>query len=359
MKKKCLMLGVGGMAHSWIFDFWARQAQRMEFAALVDVNSDALKTAGEKLGLPASALFTDAERAFERVEADFCCIVTPPRFHRIAVELACARKMDILSEKPIAASWEDAVSITQAVQKAGVKMMVTQNYRYTPRILTLKTAISQLGQVNYAVGRYAGDYRARGSLGADFLYQMAHPLLVECAIHHFDQLRNLTGGDAETVCGYEWHPGLARGAQNSFEGSDAFAGQPCALFVVQMSNGAFAHYEGSNVASGEVNSWHREAYRVECEGGTAILDRDDKVWIVKRENGQSQAREMATVAVEFDGHAAIANQFLDWLEGGAAPITVLDDNLKSNALLFAAIRASEEKRVVNVREMLTKAGIGA
>ena len=38
-------------------------------------------------------------------------------------------------------------------------MMVTQNYRYTRRILTLKKALTELGGVNYAVARYASDYR--------------------------------------------------------------------------------------------------------------------------------------------------------------------------------------------------------
>ncbi len=352
MKKKCIMLGVGGMARSWIFDFWARQSHRMEFAALVDVNADALKAVGEKLDLPASALFTDAQKAFESVEADFCCIVTPPQFHRGAVELAAARGLDILSEKPIAATWQDTISIYKTVKTAGVRMLVTQNYRYTPRILTLKKAVAELGQVNYAVGRYASDYRVRGSWGANFRHEMPHSLLVEGGIHHFDQLRNLTNGDAETISGYEWHPGFVRGAQNAFGGGDSFEGEPCALFVMQMHNGAFAHYEGNNLASGKTNSWHGEAYRVECEGGAAILDSDHKVWILSRENGELREREVEPVAVEFSGHAAMPQQFLDWLEGGETPPTILDDNIKSNATLFAAITASEEKRVVNVREML-------
>ena len=37
--------------------------------------------------------------------------------------------------------------------------MVTQNYRYTRRILTLKQAVAELGAVNYAVARYASDLR--------------------------------------------------------------------------------------------------------------------------------------------------------------------------------------------------------
>jgi predicted dehydrogenase len=353
--KKCIMLGVGGMAGAWIFEFWARQRHRMEFAALVDVNPEALQSAGERLGLPASALFTDAAEAFAKVEADFCCIVTPPQFHRAAVEMACARGLDIISEKPIATTWEDTVEIYRAVKASGVRMMVTQNYRYTPRILTLKRAVAELGRVNYAVGRYTSDYRVRGSWGANFRHQMPHSLLVEGGIHHFDQLRNLTNGDVETITGYEWHPGFVRGAQTNYAGGDSFEGEPCGLYVMQMQNGAFAQYEGNNLESGKTNSWHAEYYRVECEGGAAVLDADHKVWVVSRENGQQHEREVETVKVEFPGHAAMPEQFLNWLEGGETPATVLDDNIKSNATLFAAIKASAEKSVVNVREMVESA----
>lgn len=354
MKKKCIMLGVGGMARGWLFDFWARQSHRMEFVALVDVNLEVLKKTGGQLGLPDSALFTDAKTAFDTVEADFCCIVTPPQFHRAAVELAAARGLDILSEKPIAATWEDTLSIYKTVKAADVKMLVTQNYRYTPRILTLKKAVSELGQVNYAVGRYTSDYRVRGSWGANFRHQMEHSLLVEGGIHHFDQLRNLTGGDVETICGYEWHPGFARGEQTAFAAGDSFDGDPCGLFVMQMHNGSFAHYEGNNLESGKINSWYSEYYRVECEGGAAVLDSDQKIWMITRENGQSIERQLPMLEVDFNGHQALPEQFMNWLEGGETPPTVIDDNIKSNATLFAAIKASQEKRVVNVREMLER-----
>jgi len=204
------MIGAGGMAGRWIRDFWSPFRDRMAFAALVDINPTALQESGDWLGLPASARFTDMREAFATTEADFCCIVTPPAFHPEAVELACARGMDILSEKPIADTEEGCQAIVQAVTTAGVKMMVTQNYRYTRRILTLKHAIRTLGAVNYAVARYASDYRRRGSW-AMFRHEMDHSLLIEGGIHHLDQVRNLTGANCQTIAGWDWNPGQVRG----------------------------------------------------------------------------------------------------------------------------------------------------
>jgi predicted dehydrogenase len=349
-KHKALLIGVGGMAQHWIQHVWGTLRERVEIVTISDVNSDVLQRAGDALGLPATQRFTDVAAAFAHTDATFCCIVTPPQFHRQSVELACAHGMHILSEKPIAASWEDCIAIGAAVRAAGVRMMVTQNYRYMPRMLTLKKAVQSLGAVNYAVARYAADYRKYLSWGAAFRHEMRHALLVEASIHHFDQLRNLTGANCATISGHEWNPGQARGAYAS---SESFKGEASGLFVLKMIDGAHALYEGNNLSTGKPNSWHSEYYRVECEGGAAVLDSDDIVRIEERGNaGTLKTREVPREQAQYHGHTAIGAQFLDWLDGGPTPATVLADNLQSNAIMFAAMRASEQGSVVDVQGML-------
>ena len=358
MTYRCLMLGAGGMGARWIRDVWTpfRTQGRMEFAGLADVDPDRLAELGDWLGLPENARFTNAADAFAAVDADFCCIVTPPDAHQEAVALACARGMAILSEKPIADTPEACAAIARAVRTSGITMLVTQNYRYTRRILTLKSSVATLGAVNYAVARYASDYRQRGSW-AEFRHAMRHSLLIEGSIHHFDQLRNLTGADCQIISGWDWNPGLIRGDAASWQGSDSFDAEACALFTLRMTNGSFACYEGNNLATGKLNSWHGEFYRVECEGGAAVLDRDHTVRIEERSAaGTFQTREVAPVEVEWENHQAIAAQFLDWLDGGSEPATTLDDNLQSMAMLFGAVRASEMGMAVDVQDVARELG---
>ena len=45
-------------------------------------------------------------------------------------------------------------------------------------------------------------------------------------------------------------------------------------------------------------------------------------------------------------YTGIIEQFLDWLDGGDAPPTVLADNIHSSAMLFGAIEASETGQTV-------------
>jgi predicted dehydrogenase len=266
-KLKCLMIGAGGMAGAYLHHFFPQFAERMEVVGLVEIRRDVLDSACEFLGLPASARFIELARAFEQVEADFCTIVIPPAVHRDAVLAAVTRRMPILSEKPIADTWEACVEIYQAVTRAGVPMQVVQNYRYTPRILTLNEAISsgRIGRPNYIIARFAADYRQRGAWGA-FRHEIAHSLLVEGSVHHFDQIRSLSGADCHTIAGWEWNPGHS-----------SFDGECCGLFVMHMTNELHAQYEGNCLEAGWQNSWHQEFYRVEGEEGALVLDRDGTV----------------------------------------------------------------------------------
>jgi hypothetical protein len=125
---------------------------------------------------------------------------------------------------------------------------------------------------------------------------------------------------------------------------------------MHMNNGSFAHYEGNNLATGKTNSWHSEFYRVECEGGAAVLDRDHVVRIEERGPSDTlKIREIPTEKPQHEGHVAIGAQFLDWLQGGPEPATVLSDNVQSTAMLFAAMRASETRQMVDVQAMVQAA----
>src|SRR5438093_2157255 len=119
---RCLMIGAGGMAGGYLHHFFPQFDQRMEIVALAEIRREVLDAAGDSLGLPASGRFTDLAEAFRQVEADFCTIVIPPAVHQDAVLAAVERRMPILSEKPIADTWEACLAIDRAVTQANLRM---------------------------------------------------------------------------------------------------------------------------------------------------------------------------------------------------------------------------------------------
>src|SRR4051794_20951694 len=252
---RCLMIGAGGMAGAWIRNFFPNFRDRMGVAGLVDVREDVLQSAADFLELPAAARFTRMDEAFEKVEADFCTIVIPPAFHEEAVLHAVRRGLPVLSEKPIADTWEACGRIYRAVTAAGLKMQVVQNYRFEPRILTMKSVLESgdLGPARYVIARFAADYRRRNAWGK-FRHEIPHALLVEGSVHHFDQIRNLAAADCAQIGGWEWNPA-----------NDSFDGESVGLYVMRMTNDVRASYEGNCLEAGTQNSWHSECYRVECQ----------------------------------------------------------------------------------------------
>lgn len=342
-KKRVLMVGAGGMAGAWIRHILQPFQDRIDVVGLIDINEEVLNRSGDYLGLSSEQRFTDMARGFGQTDADMCIIVIPPAFHKEAVLHALQRNMAILSEKPIADTWEASVDVYRAVKQAGVKMAITQNYRYTHRIITVKEILTEgsLGRINYIVSRFAADYRKRGAWGT-FRHEISHSLLVEGAVHHFDQIRHLSGSDCATISGFDWNPSWS-----------SFDGECCGLFVMEMTNGVKAVYEGSGTAAATQNDWHREMYRIECEHGAISVTNDQLVRITRRlENGRTHIEEIHRPLDVFHGHITIVDHFLKWLDGGPAPSTELDDNIKTAAMLFAAIQAAETRSVVDVTAML-------
>ena len=341
---RCLMIGAGGFAGYWVRNILPALMPRLDIVGLVDINEQALKDSADSLGLPAECRFADQEEAFDKSKPDFCLVVTPPAVHEVSVHLACERGVPILSEKPVAETWAGCLRIRDMVRAGRVKMMVVQNYRFTPRILTFKQVIEsgRLGRLNYLLGRFAADYRQYGAWAA-WRHEIPHSLPIEGSVHHLDQLRNLAGADCETLFGYEWHPDWS-----------SFKGTSTAMFLMRFANGVPANYEGSCNAAGHQNNWHAEYYRAECEGGAVVLDEDHRVLIQEFTPDRGlQVTEVPHVQPQFAGHEAILSQFLDWLEGGPTPATVLEENMKSVAMVFAAIRSAETGMPVNVREMVS------
>ena len=107
------------------------------------------------------------------------------------------------------------------------------------------------------------------------------------------------------------------------------------------------------------NSWHQEYYRAECEAGAVAIGRDGVTRIHRHSAGQGMSVEdVAPVRPEYDGHQWLIDEFLSWLDGGRAPDTILEENIKSVAMVFGAIDASRTNQAVDVEAMVNEVAGG-
>lgn len=189
----------------------------------------------------------------------------PPALHESIIDLALARGMHILSEKPIADTMEASVRIADKVKAAGRKMAVTMSHRFDQDKSTLRGLVrgDTLGRINTVSCRRSSDYRVYDSWRR-FRHEMANPTLIEGAVHHLDIMADLAGAPCTSVFARSWKPEWAE-----------YKGDTDVMAVMEFANGARGIYEGSAAHATGLNDWTLEYFRVEAESGTAILDHRD------------------------------------------------------------------------------------
>jgi predicted dehydrogenase len=92
---------------------------------------------------------TEWQRLVERPDIDMVDICTPPGTHAEIAQAAAAAGKAVLSEKPLATSYEQAHAAWQAVDRAGVRNAVGFNYRRLPAVALMRRMIAEgaLGEI--------------------------------------------------------------------------------------------------------------------------------------------------------------------------------------------------------------------
>ncbi|WP_115865067.1 Gfo/Idh/MocA family protein [Halorussus litoreus] len=101
---------------------------------VVDVDERRAKSVAEESG--AGGYATDYEDVLGEVDA--AIITTPPRFHEEIAEACIRAGVDVLTEKPVAMSSEDAEALVSLADERGVHYAISRQYRESPACRLLK-----------------------------------------------------------------------------------------------------------------------------------------------------------------------------------------------------------------------------
>jgi predicted dehydrogenase len=335
-------VGTGGWGRRWSDTFLPHlvRSGRAVPAAAVDLDPDALALAQRGYGIAPERCYTDVREAFAERGADFAVVVVPPAHHEATIEVALEHGCDILCEKPIADSMEAVSRIVRRVRAAGRRMAVTMSHRFDADKQTLERLVrsGEFGPLHYLVCRMTYNMRRHGDWGRP-RHDLPDVLLVEGAVHQLDIIRAIGGANAARVYATSWNPPWGE-----------YAGDSTALVIVELENGVRALYEGAKANASTLSPWEGEYWRAECRDATLELDRR-RLRILR---SSSPEAEPAAVEVPLDErpvwmNAWLAEQFVDWLNGGPPPPSRLDDNVHCATLLFAAIESAHTGDAVDVR----------
>jgi len=196
------MIGGGfmGKAHALAYAgvpmfFWPPPAIPVR-KVLVDATDELASVGALRYGFERSS--SDWRAVVTDPDVDIVDIVTPNNLHaEIAIAAAAAGK-HIICEKPLARSGDEALTMLDAVEKAGVTHMVAFNYRRTPAVAMAKKLIDEgaIGDVINFRGTYLQDWSADpdGPLSWRFQKEIAGSgALGDIASHVVDIARYLVG----------------------------------------------------------------------------------------------------------------------------------------------------------------------
>lgn len=333
---KALLVGAGGMGRAWGKNL--KEHPEVEVAGWVDIRPDAAAEAAD--GLQLSGLHTgdDLGKALAEVKPDFVVDVTVPEAHHDVTLQALAAGVPVLGEKPMADSMERAREMVAASEKAGKLYMVSQSRRYDARIHAYRTLIEE--QVG-ALGILNSDFYIGAHFGG-FRDEMASVLLLDMAIHTLDQARYLSQSDPVSVYCEEFNPAWSW-----------YKGDASATALFEMTGGLRYTYRGSWCSEGKNTSWESD-WRAVGPKGTALWDGNgtpsaDVVIKTGAFFSETAAHSIEAPADIPGGIAGSLRDFLNALRTGATPMGECHDNIKSLAMVFAAIESSSAGRRVPVR----------
>jgi predicted dehydrogenase len=133
-------------------------------------------------------------------DIDVVDICTPTHLHYEMVMRAAAHGVDVVCEKPLARTVDQAREMVAACKEAGVKLLVAHVVRYFPEYALAKGAVDagQIGRPG-VVRLTRGSYRPKKPVGNWFLDEAkSGGILMDLMIHDFDYARWIAG-EVESV----------------------------------------------------------------------------------------------------------------------------------------------------------------
>lgn len=342
---KVIQIGLGGMGNTWLKTVLA--SPEVEYAGFVEINPAIARQQAEQYGLDARLIFKSLPAALAAVVAEGVINVTPPAFHREISLMALEAGRPVLSEKPLADTMAAARDIVKKADETGVLHMVTQNYRYHAPVQTLKQVLrgGKLGRIGAVTVEFF-----KGPHFGGFREEMAYPLIIDMAIHHFDLMRFLVESEPVSIYGRSWNPPWSW-----------YQGDASAAVLLQFANQVVISYNGSWCSTGKETTWNGN-WRFEGEHGVAWLQ-DDQVYLQLKGTAPKNpgsywhfdheaVRLIEPAPLENTAQAYLLHEFYLAVTQGIAPTTTCQDNIKSLAMVFDTIKSFETSSVVRFGESL-------
>lgn len=332
------LIGAGGISRAHL-PAYQRFPERVQLAAVCDVRADAAAQLAEAAGV--RDVFTDAREMIERADIDAVDICTFHDQHAPLAVAAAEAGKHVLVEKPMACSLAECRRMIEAADRAGVRLMVCQQFRYDPSYRAARRVIraGEIGSVCAVQINSMQNLLAFLPPG-HWLYdgkQAGGGIVISVAVHQIDLARYLLGNVRRvTAACRTMRPEFINGAED----------YACA--TLEFESGAigelFATYSGfrmpfseSLMIFGESGTVHTMPSPGQARGPALIATRERSA---AGEGWDAQFTGFVPLEPEREGlpeNNSFVNEilhFADCCQTGSEPVSSGHDNLGTMRTIF-------------------------
>lgn len=316
------LLGAGSMAA-----VYAERIAAVDDATVGAVASPTNAPAFVAAHAPEATAYADVDELCADDTLDAVAILTPTHLHRLGVEAAAAAGLDVICEKPLARTLEDARAIHRAVEDHGITFLTAHVVRFFPAYATARdrVAAGEVGTPGVATARRA--FGHAGSRGWYDDHDASGGVLLDLAIHDFDFLRWVLG-DIERV--------FTRHVRWERDGVSEVA-----LSVLRSADGAVGHVESWWVEVPSVP--FSTAFEIAGDEGLIEYDLDDVQPL--RTFGQEAVHVPRDpvgheIPLARDGYRRQLDHFVACVAGDVEPAVPAEEGVRSLQVALAALESA-------------------
>lgn len=325
---KAIQVGLGDFGFSWLKDILLH-SDNVELIGVVDKNEELLNKARALISTNNIQVFTDISDALAALKPDFILNFTPPAVHKRINFAAFEHGIPVLSEKPIAEDYRDAVEIFEKASESNTPIMIAENYRYSSIVRRARNLIAsgEIGRIDAIYVDFSRNHKM-----TNYHKDLEHPLLLDVSIHHIDMIRYLTGAETKSVFARSWTPEWSW-----------YKGYSNLDLIMEMDNNTKISYRGSLAAFANETDWLAD-WRIEGQKGVIKMSKGSIIIYKGQFPTEIKVDEVC------DSRKAVLNEFISAILKGEPGETDISDNIKTSEIVGAAIEAIKSGEVIRLEK---------
>lgn len=300
----------------------------VEFVGIADTDEERGREAADRHGVE----YLSRETLLDRIDAGIICSENGTRPEWF--EAAAASGVDVLCEKPLAATYEQAREITATYEASDVVAGLVMPLRFLEIVRETKAAYESgaIGDLRFVTGTNRGMMPGGWFVDPDLAGGGA---IMDHTVHILDLVRWITDTEVEEVYA---------------KADTAFHDLPVEdvnVLSMRLEDGTPFTLDGSWSRPDAYETWGDATLELLGTDGVVSIDPHEQAIKKTIDHGDDPGLEL--VPYRADENRASLRNFLSAVEEGREPLTSLEEGRKEMAMLEAAYESVEREEPVEVR----------